>query len=267
MLLIVALITNSVLVGIFFNSKVYFYGSKQYGLFIFLKWLIILFTLVIVGSIHIASRKVQNIDRKNIRYNILSGICYSLFILVVVDLIVFFVQNPPVNYGPITIINGDQTQIHWYTEDEQTFNLTSTAGTFSYQKYHNVFVNSSNFNFTIPGITILSNYQYKLPPVISKFIVTTDLHSQSKYIKAMNQDYDFHLMAGDYSSGGLAREFAGTFNGIHKKPLILAVGNHDRLGDVDQLIPRPTNYYQKITISDCTLFSFSSQQLLLIATK
>ncbi|CAL6009832.1 Alkaline_phosphatase [Hexamita inflata] len=92
----------------------------------------------------------------------------------------------------------------------------------------------------------MNTSSYFLPPKISKFVAMTDIHQINKYLSSMDSDYDFNLLVGDYSYGGMPHEFARSFKTMHQKPVIMAVGNHDILGSVDQLVMRETNYYQKI---------------------
>ncbi|CAL6064614.1 Alkaline_phosphatase [Hexamita inflata] len=243
------IIFHAAIIGVYLNSSVSFYGSLNYAFFNVLKIFACIFVLGMSNVSKKCSRK-GNVSIKK-RNNILHfNLCYlSVFIVVLsVDLGVFMHQFSDINYGPITIINGNQTQIHWYTKAKTPSIVNVGAKVFNDStptRYHNVLVDSSDFSYSVQDVTS-AQASYSLPSTIRKFVVMTDIHQNSKYMKSMDQDYDFNLLNGDYSSGGMAHEFSRTFRDIHQKPIIMAVGNHDALGDIDQVVQREEHFYQKI---------------------
>ncbi|CAL6070044.1 Alkaline_phosphatase [Hexamita inflata] len=146
------------------------------------------------------------------------------------------------------IINGNQTQIHWYTKQKQISAVILEDKTYqddAKTNFHNILVKEQKFQFKVNAISDLS-FNYFLPETIQKFVVLSDVHNNGSYLEQMDSNYDFSLLCGDYSYGGKAHEFAKAFRGMHMKPVIMAVGNHDALGDVNELVRRETNFYQKI---------------------
>ncbi|CAL5977558.1 Alkaline_phosphatase [Hexamita inflata] len=234
-------IVHLVIAKIYLVSKLEFYGQLQYAYFTAIKAIVCVIFTAIQTSV------VKRNKRVKVIYAVV--IINTIFVIALIaDLAYFQRQFDDVNYGPLTVINGNQTQIHWYTSqksqsivslDNKVF-MTNTR-----THFHNVLVNETNFNFKVNGFSE-NSFNYSLPAVTSKFIVMTDIHGNGKYLNNMTQDYDFALLCGDYSSGGMAHEFSRSFKQIHKKPVIMAVGNHDALGDIDKLVTRQTNFYQKI---------------------
>ncbi|CAL6014706.1 Alkaline_phosphatase [Hexamita inflata] len=234
-------IMHSVITGTYLVSKVLFYGSLQRAYINSVKIAICLL-FILVYFLVVKKHKTLKTIQRQIIINLL------FIILLIVDLIFFMKQFKDIDYGPLAIINGNQTQIHWFTKNKSSSMVTVDDIIYSddaKSNYHNILVNQTNFSYQVSAI---SNqvFTYSLPSAISKFVVLTDIHSNSHYLEQMSTDYDFALLCGDYSYGGMAHEFSKTFRKTHNKPLILAAGNHDSIGQVDQLITRPTNFYQKI---------------------
>ncbi|CAL6096332.1 Alkaline_phosphatase [Hexamita inflata] len=239
----------------YFNSFVSFYGYYNYCVFNLIKLIILLFTL---NMYVLFTRRIYNKGRMCCKSKPLSPLSkdqiifvYTCFIFVIiafiVDLVIFMNQFMNVSYGPVTVINGGQTQIHWYTDKKSGSTVKTNSKIYSTDeltKFHNVLVDETNFDYQIDGID--ANFTYQLPNDINKFIVMTDIHCIDQYTHNMDLDYDFNLLVGDYSYGGLPHEFARTFKNMHQKPVIMAVGNHDALGYHDQLVQREANFYQRI---------------------
>ncbi|CAL6041451.1 Alkaline_phosphatase [Hexamita inflata] len=236
-------IMHLVIMGMYLMSKVSYYGHLARGYFNSFKAVI---CLVVIFSEFIYSKCARN---QNMTTTIVQIVFNFIFIILLVLDVVFFMQQfQNIDYGPLTIINENQTQIHWYTKKRTTSMVTVDDVIYSddsKSNYHNVLINRTDFNFQITDISA-QTYNYSLPQTISKFVVMTDIHSNGHYIEQMSSDYDFALFCGDYSYGGMAHEFSKTFKKSHNKPLILAAGNHDSLGQINSLITRPTNFYQKI---------------------
>ncbi|CAL6064650.1 Alkaline_phosphatase [Hexamita inflata] len=245
------ILMHSIITGVYFRSDVSFYGIHFYALCNGIKIAVILFILVMRQVMFkVSGKKTIDVKKRNKILSIEQIVTFLILIFLSVDLAVFMRQFNDINYGPITIINGNKTQIHWYTKGKSP-SIVNVGSQFisdsKLTKFHNVIVDSQNFDYQVQDVT-LTPASYNLPSTIRKFVVMTDIHRNSKYMKSMDQDYDFNLLNGDYSSGGMAHEFSQTFRDIHQKPLILAVGNHDILtgGEVDQLILREPYFYQKI---------------------
>ncbi|CAL6009840.1 Alkaline_phosphatase [Hexamita inflata] len=227
-----------------------FYGIQNYAFFNVNKLfgLILVFVLRWISK-RVAAKSTISAHRKHKIEFYEIFLSFALIILLTVDLVFFMLQFNNIDYGPIQIINGNQTQLHWYTKQRTPSVVQIENETYndqSLQNYHNVLVNSSNFKFSVNNRLQQPNIQNSLPQVIKKFIVMTDVHLNNEYMISMDQNYDFNLMVGDYSFGGLPHEFAKCFSNIHHKPLLLAVGNHDELGYISSIIQRPTNYYQQV---------------------
>ncbi|CAL6059504.1 Alkaline_phosphatase [Hexamita inflata] len=234
-------IVHAVITGTYLVSKVIFYGSLQRAYLNSIK-IAVCISVILIQMLVVRRYKTVKIIQAQIIFNLL------FIILLTLDLVYFLQQFRDIDYGPLTIINGNQTQIHWYTKKRSSSMVTvddTIINDDSKSNFHNVLINQTNFSFKVSNISALT-YNYSLPSSISKFVVMTDIHSNGHYIEQMSSDYDFALLCGDYSYGGLPHEFSKTFRKSHNKPLILAAGNHDSLGQIDRLITRPTNFYQKI---------------------
>ncbi|CAL5977802.1 Alkaline_phosphatase [Hexamita inflata] len=239
---------HTIITGYYCNSRVMYYGMLQYAYVNSAKIAVCLAFLVI--SLIVTKRATKPTSSAKSRNTTLIAdlVANLVFIaLLTADLVIFMKQFDNIDYGPLTIINGNQTQIHWYTK-AKTSSMVQVGGDVysdpAASHYHNVLVNGTNFNYAIEGFD--QSFSYALPQETKKFIVMTDIHGHDEYLTAMDQDYDFGLFAGDYSYGGMAFEFSKTFKRAHQKPLILAVGNHDSVGQIDSLVTRPRNFYQSV---------------------
>ncbi|CAL6058323.1 Alkaline_phosphatase [Hexamita inflata] len=245
------ILIHSIITGVYFRSDVSFYGIHFYALCNGIKIAVILFIFVMRQVVFkVSGKKTIDIKKRNKMLSIEQIVTFLILIFLSVDLAIFMRQFNDINYGPITIINGNKTQIHWYTKGKSPSIVNVGSQVINDSKltrFHNVLVDSQDFTYSVQDITT-AQASYSLPSTIRKFVVMTDIHRNSKYMKSMDQDYDFNLLNGDYSSGGMAHEFSQTFRDIHQKPIILAVGNHDILtgGEVDKLILREPYFYQKI---------------------
>ncbi|CAL6070098.1 Calcineurin-like_phosphoesterase domain-containing protein [Hexamita inflata] len=223
--------------------KVIYYGYLKRGYLNSIK--AVLGIIVIIVEI-IVSQCTKNENQQQIIIYLIVNFIFIICILV--DVIAFFKQSRQTNYGPLMIINGNQTQIHWYTKQKQISAVILEDKTYqddAKTNFHNILVKEQKFQFKVNAISDKS-FNYFLPEIIQKFVVLSDVHNNGSYLEQMDSNYDFSLLCGDYSYGGKAHEFAKAFRGMHMKPVIMAVGNHDALGDVNELVCRETNFYQKI---------------------
>ncbi|CAL6007182.1 Alkaline_phosphatase [Hexamita inflata] len=252
-------LTYFVLGCCYFDSKVKYFSYLDYGAYNFLKTVFCNLFIAIIIFLHVLANKPGISLNKRIIY--LSSMILIVMIvisLLITDIVIFRQQFNNLAYGPIQIVSGNGTQIHWFTDTktqsvikvDQLIIANSTKSHF-----HNVQIPSTQFKYSIlsGGISSAmtqyfgeSEVSYSLTQTPNKFIVMSDIHSNNKYIKNMNEEYDFALLCGDYSSGGKSHEFSWSFKHMPKKPMLLAVGNHDILGDAKYLVPRKRNFYQNI---------------------
>ncbi|CAL6087037.1 Alkaline_phosphatase [Hexamita inflata] len=173
-----------------------------------------------------------------------------LIIVFITDAALFQKQFKDVSYGPLTILNGNQTQVHWYTskKSDTVLRTNETVTNISqFSRFHNVFVNSSQFKFQIEGHGFNNDtHNFKLNDQVKKFSVMTDIHSNNRYLRQAPTDTDFMILGGDYSNGGRGHEFAKSFKDAPNIPYLMAVGNHDVLGNSKDLVLRQQNFYQKV---------------------
>ncbi|CAL6093851.1 Alkaline_phosphatase [Hexamita inflata] len=175
----------------------------------------------------------------------------AMLVVFLVDAIMFQEQFRNVSYGPLTILNGNQTQVHWYTTKQSPTVLRSnesTANMSHFSRFHNVFVNSTQFEYQIegPGFNSSDTHSFKLNGQVKKFSVMTDIHSNNRYLSQAPANADFMILGGDYSNGGRGHEFAKSFRDAPNVPYLMAVGNHDVLGNSEDLVLRQENFYQKV---------------------
>ncbi|CAL6013412.1 Hypothetical_protein [Hexamita inflata] len=137
----------------------------------------------------------QQISNPNIRQNINRKIIWTVLVLcITVPLSVlatfcFVNQSTRLQltkksdfcYGPIAFMHEQGTRIHWCTNEKTESQLVGYPSTNDSSKshYHSTFVNSTNFNYSLPGSDV--QYTYYLPEVIKKFVIMTDTHNNSKY--------------------------------------------------------------------------------------
>ncbi|CAL5996207.1 Alkaline_phosphatase [Hexamita inflata] len=166
-------------------------------------------------------------------------------IWLLVDVIITISALPTFCYGPLAFVHGSGTNIHWCTYKPTSTYLQGQDSTGPKSNYHSVFVNETQFNYQIPGLA--SQFTYSLAPQISKFVVMADTHTNSHYLSTMNTDFDLLVLCGDMSYGGLMSEFAQGFAGFPTKPVLMVMGNHDKIsGQFQQVNQREYNYYQQV---------------------
>ncbi|CAL6077386.1 Alkaline_phosphatase [Hexamita inflata] len=150
-------------------------------------------------------------------------------------------------YGPLAFMHEQGTRIHWCTKEKvesQLVGYPSSANTKSH--YHSTFVNSTNFNYSLPGSDV--QYSYYLPETIKNFVVMTDTHGNPKYTNLLNEiDFDFMFHNGDMCENGDLSELEVGFANWPVKPMLFATGNHDyNFNKFNHVIERPLHYYQQI---------------------
>ncbi|CAL6041121.1 Calcineurin-like_phosphoesterase superfamily domain-containing protein [Hexamita inflata] len=151
-------------------------------------------------------------------------------------------------YGPIAFMHEQGTRIHWCTNEKVESQLTGYPSTNDSSKshYHSTFVNSTNFNYSLPGSDV--QYSYYLPEVIRKFVIMTDTHTNTKYTSKLNEiDFDFMFHNGDMTNDGTLQELATGLANWPTKPMLFATGNHEfDFTNFQQVTQRPLHYYQQI---------------------
>ncbi|CAL5974634.1 Alkaline_phosphatase [Hexamita inflata] len=166
---------------------------------------------------------------------------------------------PEFCYGPLAFIHDDGTRINWCTYKMQKSYLPGyPSKSKALSNFHSVFVNSTSFNYSIPGRDTVFNYH--LPSEITKFIVISDTHTNTKYTSTMSTDYDFMIHAGDLCNDGYLSEIYAGFQNWPTKPMLFTRGNHDYFFQFDhfkRVTSRPLHYHQKI--GDLFFFSVYTQ--------
>ncbi|CAL6087677.1 Alkaline_phosphatase [Hexamita inflata] len=179
-------------------------------------------------------------------------------IAIIIDISITLTKEPvepeqplklePSNYGPLAFIHENGTRIHWSTNELTGTKLVSgkTYTDKTESNFHSVFVNNDKFDYILGGYK--KKYSYYLPPVINKFIVMADIQTVNTYISAMDEDYDFNVLCGDYSISGDMYEYGESFYKMHTKPVLMVQGNHDDPTRIflDNITQRPMNYFQKV---------------------
>ncbi|CAL6041082.1 Alkaline_phosphatase [Hexamita inflata] len=204
----------------------------------------------------------QQISNPNIRQNMNRKIIWTILILCVTVplsvLATLYFVNPSTHlqltkksdfcYGPIAFMHEQGTRIHWCTnekvESQQVGYPSSNDSSKSH--YHSTFVNSTNFNYSLPGSNIQQTYY--LPEVIKKFVIMTDTHNNSKYTSLLNNiEFDFMLHNGDNCEDGDLSELVTGFANWPTKPMLFATGNHDYdFNNFAHVTERPLHYFQQI---------------------
>ncbi|CAL6015813.1 Alkaline_phosphatase [Hexamita inflata] len=227
-----------------FCAYVIYFNSFQFYGFAYLSTLLILLPILSVQLYKfLKHRKIPTVKFQFFQL--------ALIIVFIVDAILFQEQFKNVSYGPLTILNGNQTHVHWYTSKKSNTILRTNeivTNITHFSRFHNVFVNSSKFEYQIEGHGFNSSsvQNFKMNDQVKMFSVMTDIHSNNRYLSQAPTYADFMILGGDYSNGGRGHEFAKSFKGAPNIPYLMAVGNHDVLGNSKDLVLRHENFYQKV---------------------
>ncbi|CAL6041202.1 Alkaline_phosphatase [Hexamita inflata] len=155
---------------------------------------------------------------------------------------------PEFCYGPLAFIHEEGTRINWCTYKMQKSYLPGFPSQSNIiSNYHSVFVSSTSFNYSIPGRDTV--YNYHLPSQITKFIVISDTHQNTKYTSTMDTNYDFMIHAGDMCTDGQLSELETGFKNWPTKPMLFTRGNHDyqyQFSQFKRVNARLNNYFQRI---------------------
>ncbi|CAL6023257.1 Alkaline_phosphatase [Hexamita inflata] len=176
---------------------------------------------------------------------ILSGL---VFLGILIDVIIYSVyyNKYKCGYGPLGFVFENGTRIHWYTEKQVETHLKSSTivSDSRLSNYHEAILQSDSFDFKLRGLR--TRYSYALPKSISKFIVMTDIHTNNSLTSNMSTDFDLMVFCGDQSDHGLPSDYVSAFKNFPQKPMLMAMGNHDEVGDFLIVNGRPKNFYQKV---------------------
>ncbi|CAL6087699.1 Alkaline_phosphatase [Hexamita inflata] len=152
---------------------------------------------------------------------------------------------PKLHYGPLAFIYDKGIRVHWCTQNETP---TFLKGKFPHGpkvQYHNVVINKTSFDYSIPGVP--TKYNVDFPQAITKFVVMADTHTNNHYLSTMKTNYDFLIICGDMSYSAQTDEYTYGFTEFPTKPVLMVMGNHDKYGDNFQKINQHEyNYYQQV---------------------
>ncbi|CAL6013360.1 Alkaline_phosphatase [Hexamita inflata] len=178
---------------------------------------------------------------------ILTIACIPISIVFLVQMINIQSKFPEFCYGPLAFIHEKGTRIHWCTYKlQKSYLVDSRPKSAALSSYHNVFVNSTSFSYQIPGLS--TQFEYHLPQAITKFIVISDTHTNTRFTSTMSTDFDFMIHCGDMSNKGNLSELQTGYQNWPTKPMLATFGNHDYRFKFNHFkrVNTRMNYYQQI---------------------